>query len=378
MPAYRDPYDSGAMTPLGVGQRVDVTAVRKRPGVGKDVAIGVGIACVVLGVFAIVKFAVLGGGGGSSASGSGAAAAAASTGALVVTVADDKPAEVWVNGARRGVVERGTFKMEKLEAGSYAVKVKREGVKDCEQKVQVEGSGLGMVRCEFAAAAANVPAPAPVPVPAPVPPPPAPSTGSGSAGSSPSPTTSPTTSTSPSTSTSTSTPTTTTTTATTPTTTATTPTTTATTPVKPTTTTATVPATTVAAVGSGSGSAKVEAEKPKPKVDKPKPKNDAAKVEAPKPATDVKPTEVKPEVKPTTVAVADEGYLVAYTTPFARVVVDGSDTGKATPIGPRAKIHLKPGKHKVKFVVGDQSEAYTINIEAGKTTTLTKDLQIGQ
>jgi hypothetical protein len=149
------------------------------------------------------------------------------------------------------------------------------------------------------------------------------------------------------------------------------------------------------ASGTGSGSAKVEAPKPKndvakveapkPKNDKPKndaakveapkpaPKNDAAKVEAPKPAPkDAKPPEVA------TAPAADEGYLVAYTTPFARVVVDGSDTGKATPIGPRAKIHLKPGKHKIKFVVGDQSEAYTINIEAGKTTTLTKDLQIGQ
>jgi serine/threonine protein kinase len=160
MPAYRDPYDSGAHTPLGVGQTIDVTAIRKRPGIGKDVAIGVAIAAVVLGAFAIVKFAVLGG---------GSSAAATSTGALVVTVADSQPAEVWVDGAKKGVVEHGTFKIEKLAAGSYAVKVVRAGAKDCEQKVDVAESGLGMVRCEFVAAVAPTPVPTPTPTPVPTP-----------------------------------------------------------------------------------------------------------------------------------------------------------------------------------------------------------------
>jgi hypothetical protein len=69
--------------------------------------------------------------------------------------------------------------------------------------------------------------------------------------------------------------------------------------------------------------------------------------------------------------------LTAYTTPFARVAIDGVDTGKTTPIGPRGRIALKPGRHKIKFIVGEQSETYAVTIEPGKTTKVTHDLTIG-
>jgi hypothetical protein len=70
------------------------------------------------------------------------------------------------------------------------------------------------------------------------------------------------------------------------------------------------------------------------------------------------------------------GYLVAYTTPWAKVSIDGKDTGKMTPIAPRAKIALPPGKHKVTFVVGRESWSYTVTIKAGETSKITKDLPV--
>jgi hypothetical protein len=77
------------------------------------------------------------------------------------------------------------------------------------------------------------------------------------------------------------------------------------------------------------------------------------------------------------VAVATgDGYLVAYTTPWAKVVIDGKDSGKMTPIAPRAKIALPPGKHKVTFVVGRENWSYIVTIKAGETSKITKDLPV--
>ena len=75
-------------------------------------------------------------------------------------------------------------------------------------------------------------------------------------------------------------------------------------------------------------------------------------------------------------AKSGDGYLVAYTTPWAKVLIDGKDSGKMTPIAPRAKIKLEAGKHKVTFVVGRESWSYTISINPGETTKITKDLPV--
>jgi hypothetical protein len=73
-----------------------------------------------------------------------------------------------------------------------------------------------------------------------------------------------------------------------------------------------------------------------------------------------------------------EGYLVVYSTPFARIVVDGVDTKRTTPITARGRIVLAPGKHTLTFVVRtagmEDRYTYSITIEAGKTTKVTKDL----
>jgi len=70
------------------------------------------------------------------------------------------------------------------------------------------------------------------------------------------------------------------------------------------------------------------------------------------------------------------GYLIAWTTPWARVFIDGKDTGKMTPIAPRARIALTPGTHKVTFVVGAERFSYSVDVAAGETLRLKKDLPV--
>jgi hypothetical protein len=102
-----------------------------------------------------------------------------------------------------------------------------------------------------------------------------------------------------------------------------------------------------------------------------------AKVEGPTPAR-------KPAGEPEKVAAgteeaageADMGYLVANTIPWAKVLVDGKDTGKTTPVAPRQKIALKPGRHKVTFVADGKEFHFPITVTAGQITRLIKKLPL--
>src|SRR5262249_34851689 len=71
---------------------------------------------------------------------------------------------------------------------------------------------------------------------------------------------------------------------------------------------------------------------------------------------------------------AEPGYLVANTQPWAKVFVDGKDTGKTTPIAPRSKIPLKPGKHVVTFVANGKKFNFDVVIKAAEDTRLIKQL----
>ena len=74
----------------------------------------------------------------------------------------------------------------------------------------------------------------------------------------------------------------------------------------------------------------------------------------------------------------EPGYLVVYSKPFAKIFVDGKDTKKTTPITTRGRLTLAPGKHTLTFVVRtaglEDRFNFTITIESGKTTKVTKDL----
>ncbi len=71
---------------------------------------------------------------------------------------------------------------------------------------------------------------------------------------------------------------------------------------------------------------------------------------------------------------AENGFLVANTQPWARVFIDGKDTGKTTPIAPRSKLEVKPGKHTVTFVVSGKKFNYDVVVRPNEDTRLIKQL----
>ena len=69
-----------------------------------------------------------------------------------------------------------------------------------------------------------------------------------------------------------------------------------------------------------------------------------------------------------------DGFLIANTHPWAKVYIDNKDTGKTTPIGPRDRIPLKPGKHTVTFVTNDKRLSVDVVIRSGEEAKLVRDL----
>jgi len=71
-----------------------------------------------------------------------------------------------------------------------------------------------------------------------------------------------------------------------------------------------------------------------------------------------------------------EGYFIALTKPWAKVLIDGKDTGRKTPIVPTNPIKLSAGSHKVTFVLPDgQSYNFNIKINPGEQTKLIKNFE---
>ncbi|HEY5936289.1 MAG TPA: protein kinase [Kofleriaceae bacterium] len=90
-----------------------------------------------------------------------------------------------------------------------------------------------------------------------------------------------------------------------------------------------------------------------------------------KPPPDKMPTEENPADK---AAALDQGYLNVFSKPSAKISIDSKDTGLSTPISGRA-LPLPAGKHKVTFAIGNDRFTFTVTIKAGATETLSKDLQ---
>ncbi len=69
-----------------------------------------------------------------------------------------------------------------------------------------------------------------------------------------------------------------------------------------------------------------------------------------------------------------KGFLtVTSKPPGAKVAIDNVDTGQVTPI--TRGIALSPGRHKVTFTLGSDRHTFTVNITAGKTEPLNKELK---
>jgi len=332
---------------------------RKKPSLAKDVMIGVGIAAIVLGAFAVVKFVVL------ADKAPNTPAAVAAVGSLEVALADQGSAEVYLDDQKRGDVAGGKLALADLAPGSYRVKIVRAGAVACESQVDIVAGAAKQVPCELKPDPAAV-APPVVEVDAGV------AEGSDAAvelddaG-----------------------------------------------PVDA------AAAEVATGAGPGVGSDPVAVVVGKKPDQEPHKKPETGSDNKPgtggsgdlidlddKPTTPAKPTIVKPTTgagtgsgkpttgggssgkpttgagtgsKPTTGApIGGEGYLIAYTTPFAALSIDGASTGKSTPITPRAKIALTPGLHKATFAVGREKWTFTVKIEAGKTTTISRDLPVTQ
>ena len=71
-----------------------------------------------------------------------------------------------------------------------------------------------------------------------------------------------------------------------------------------------------------------------------------------------------------------KGFLIANTKPWARVIIDGKDTGQWTPIVGKRKLSLSAGAHKITFKTKD-GKTLTVNvtIKPGQTTKLIKQIQ---
>lgn len=70
----------------------------------------------------------------------------------------------------------------------------------------------------------------------------------------------------------------------------------------------------------------------------------------------------------------DYGFLLANTKPWAKVIIDGADTGLMTPIQLRSRVKLKAGKHVVTFVAAGREFRFDIEIKPGEETKLIRNL----
>ena len=111
----------------------------------------------------------------------------------------------------------------------------------------------------------------------------------------------------------------------------------------------------------------------------PKAPDPPAKAPATPPAEDKKPApaEDKPKADPPPVAAAQEkGSLVIATKPWAKVIIDGRETGLNTPIPPSKPIKLSPGKHWISLIAEGKKFSYSVVIKPGKVTRLIKNLPV--
>jgi serine/threonine protein kinase len=73
-------------------------------------------------------------------------------------------------------------------------------------------------------------------------------------------------------------------------------------------------------------------------------------------------------------ATPSKGWVQLTSKPTAKILVDGVDIGKSTPITGRA-LALPAGRHRITFQIGGDKYTFTVTVEAGKTISLDKMLQ---
>ncbi|MBI2897057.1 MAG: serine/threonine protein kinase [Deltaproteobacteria bacterium] len=69
---------------------------------------------------------------------------------------------------------------------------------------------------------------------------------------------------------------------------------------------------------------------------------------------------------------AEYGTLIISTNPIARILIDGVDTGRTTPVVPNNPLRLRPGAHRVTFKLpSGETFDYSANIRVGEQSRLT-------
>jgi serine/threonine protein kinase len=267
----------------------------------RDVAIGVGIAAVVLAAFALGRHILAGS--------DDAEDVAEGSGTIDVSLEGAAAAEVWIDGELSGEITGGAAKLGlEASAGAHTVEVKVAGQPPCKKSVEVAAGAAVAVECKMAApnlvdAGVAVAVDAAAARPA---------TGGGDEGKG-------------------------------------------------------------SAAASGADAERAEKkererEKERRELEKERERELAKQRELERERALERERQAEPA--------AQVGYLICNTTPFARVLVDGKNTGKMTPMSPAEKIPLEPGRHVVTFVVEGKKFKYPVTIRAGKTHNLVRSLDV--
>ena len=110
----------------------------------------------------------------------------------------------------------------------------------------------------------------------------------------------------------------------------------------------------------------------KPDVIVTKPPDKKPDVIVKKPPDKKPPDKMPPEDNPADRAGSvQDGYVVVSSAPKSKVSVDGVETGLTTP----TKLKLSPGRHKIGFSYGTTKSAFTIVVKAGETVNFDKKLE---
>jgi serine/threonine protein kinase len=127
------------------------------------------------------------------------------------------------------------------------------------------------------------------------------------------------------------------------------------------------------------GVVKSPAAKPEPKPRRPEIKGGKRPIRAQPPAHSPKdpPKNGLPLVDVSPTVTPGKGYLVIMTNPSgARVLLDGVDTGKVTPVGNRQRISALAGKRQVTLVLGEDKWNVLVDVEAGATEAIDERLRL--
>jgi hypothetical protein len=64
--------------------------------------------------------------------------------------------------------------------------------------------------------------------------------------------------------------------------------------------------------------------------------------------------------------------------PWARVFVDGEDTGRNTPVPPADPLQLDAGKHRITLEVDDKKFTFEVEVKPGEMSKLIKTLPVSR